>query len=92
MRRGGYFYFTLDLDDENGYYSDFRAVLTDFKGNVRTISFDDPSATQRVLVRGGDEPFFGGEDAPATLEIFCTTAENGENKEISIYKNDQILI
>lgn len=88
----GYFYFSMDLVDENGYYSNFRAVLTDFEGNAREISFDDPNRARRILVRGGTSPFFGGKDRPATLEIFCTTAEHGENKQITLYKNEYIII
>ncbi len=47
----GYFHFQMDLIDENHYFSDFTATLTDAMGTVSACVFtEDPTAEQRIDV------------------------------------------
>ncbi len=47
----GYFHFTMDFDDPNGYFTDFSATLTDGEGNVSSCVFtEDLHAEQSIDV------------------------------------------
>lgn len=70
----GYFYFRMDFLDENNYYSDFEATLTDIDGNVsRCVFGEDIHAFQRIDV-AGKAALVGNR---AVFRIACHTSENG---------------
>lgn len=47
----GYFHFTMDFEDENGYFTDFEASLTDDFGNISHCEFsEDLHGDQRIDV------------------------------------------
>lgn len=75
----GYFYFRMDFIDENGYYSDFRATLTDVDGNVSVCTFgEDLHDWQRIDV-AGEAALLGNS---ADFRISCHTSENGGEEKL----------
>lgn len=80
----GYFHFTMHFMDENGWWSDFEATLTDRYGTVSECVFtEDVHGEQRIEV-GSD---FKGNTA--TLVITCLSTENApEGERITLYKTE----
>lgn len=73
----GTFIFTMDFVDENGYYSDFKATLTDSSGNVSECVFTgDLHGVQSIEVT--DSALAGDS---ATFTITCTSTENNPEGE-----------
>lgn len=79
----GYFHFTMSFQDENGWWSRFRATLTDAYGNVSECVFsDDLQGDQRidVAVRAG---LLG---RTATFTVSCETSDpSAPQKELVLY-------
>lgn len=75
--KDGTFIFTMDFVDENGYYSNFKASLTDVEGNVSECVFtSDLHALQLIEVT---DSALAGESA--TFTITCTSTENNPDGE-----------
>ncbi len=73
----GYFHFTMDFIDENGYFSDFEASLTDDYGNVSECVFaEDLHADQKIGVTVG--AYLYGKRATFRL-AYATSAPGAES-------------
>ncbi len=79
----GYFHFTMSFLDENGWWTHFRATLTDEAGNVSECVFtDDLLGDQRidVALRAG---LLG---RTATFTVTCETSDpDAPQKELVLY-------
>ncbi len=79
----GYFHFTLSFRDDNGWWSHFRATLTDADGRISECAFtDDIQDDQRidVAIRAG---LLG---RTATFTVTCETADpSAPQKELVLY-------
>lgn len=72
----GTFQFIMSYQDENGWWSDFEATLTDSAGTVSTCTFtENLSAMQTIPVTR----VLSGKTA--TFTITCISTENSENGE-----------
>lgn len=83
----GFFHFALDFIDENGFWSDFGATLTDSKGNIARCDFGDPSDRQKIDVAGND--LLG---TSALFEVYCTSYENSERGERIVLYSAEVAI
>ncbi len=80
----GYFHFTMNFVDENYYYYDFVATLTDSNGNVAYCEFNyDLQGDQVIDVVNNN--LTGG---TATFVITCNSYESGEPVEIELYRSE----
>ena len=71
----GMFHFRVDFIDENGYWSDFHATLTDAFGNSSECDFSDaPTEEHTLAVQDA-----GMRGNRAVLRITCTTTAPDEN-------------
>ncbi len=70
----GTFHFTLDFIDENGYWSDFKATLTDDFGNTSSCDFSDAPREEHSLAVE-DAGMHGNH---AVLRVTCTTTAPDE--------------
>lgn len=78
----GYFYFQMDLTDENKYYKNFKASLKDSNNNISEIEFKDPSLKQKIEVY--DHNING--DGNVLFSITCDTYENDLVLQIVLYE------
>lgn len=79
----GCFHFKMDLIDENNYYSDFKATLTDSYGTTSTISFTNYNEEQKIDVV--EHNLRGSEDS-VVFKIECDSNETKEVKRIVLYE------
>lgn len=87
--KDGYFHFTLNFTDGNGYWSDFTAKLTDSFGTVSSCKFnDDIHAEQKidVAVRAG---LLG---KTATFIVACKTTDPSAQTDAVILYEANVLI
>lgn len=78
----GYFHFTMDFDDPNGYFSDFSATLEDATGNVSVCVFKaDLHAEQRIDVTLRAKLL----GKTATFTLTYRTADPSAPEEIVVY-------
>ena len=81
----GLFHFSLDIIDQNGYWSNYRATLTDSYGNQAQTSFTYTNAEADYTLSVEDAGLRG---TNATLVVYCTTSEpdasGNTNREIEI--------
>lgn len=85
----GTFHFRLDIVDENGYWSGYRATLTDGYGNVSECEFAETPNDEHTLAVN-DAGMRGNR---ATLRITCITTapdEDGsrEEREFVLYESE----
>lgn len=82
----GTFHFTMNFIDENGWWTDFKATLTDFSGNVSECVFtEDLHGLQTIEVT--DSPLLG---TSATFRITCTSYENNPDGEtITLWESEE---
>lgn len=71
----GTFHFRVDFVDENGYWTDFHATLTDMFGNSSECDFSDAPTEEHTLAVN-DAGMRGNR---AVLRITCTTTAPDEN-------------
>lgn len=80
----GYFHFTLDFIDENGYWSDFKATLEDAYGTVSTCNFtEDLHGEQSIDVVL--EARLSGNTARFTLSFKMDSPEHCPNTDLFDY-------
>lgn len=73
----GLFHFVMEFTDENGWWSQFEATLTDVDGNTAQCVFtDDVHGEQTIDVVGND--LVGN---TATFTVSCMSTQNGESGE-----------
>ncbi len=81
-------HFRLDFIDENGYWSDFRATLTDAFGNLSECDFSDAPTEEHTLAVNDA----GMRGNTAVLRIVCTTTETTEDgsgeREYLLYESE----
>lgn len=78
----GYFHFTMDFRDENNWWSDFRATLTDAEGHVSECVFTgDLHGDQRidVAIRAGLT------GSTVTFTVTCRTSDPSAPGELILY-------
>jgi len=82
----GTFHFTIDFVDENGWWSDFEATLTDTEGNVSECVFtNDLKGLQTIEVSDSDL-----KGMVATFRITCLSRENSEDGErIVLFESEE---
>lgn len=81
----GYFYFTMNYIDENGYWFEYAATLTDTSGNVATCEFGPPQHEQRIRTVDEYDSNRTLVGSTAIFTITCMSTENNEFKEIILY-------
>lgn len=85
----GYFYFRMDFIDENGYFTDFEATLTDINGTVSACVFsEDLHAWQRIDVANNIDLI----GRKMQLKITCRTSEPGAETEIRVLFDSPVSI
>lgn len=84
----GLFHFTMDFVDENAWWSQFEATLTDVRGNVGVCSFlEDVHAPQSIDVVGS-----GLVGNTATFTISCVSTQNDPAGERIVLYQVQVKI
>ncbi len=81
----GRFHFTMEFVDELGYYSDFKATLTDAQGNVGICTFTDDLKGEQSIDITVENYLVGN---TATFVIACTSTEGGVSREIELYRSE----
>lgn len=79
----GYFYFSMDLIDENNFFSNYKATLTDSYGNTSSVEFSNPNVEQKIEVY---EHGIKGEEDSVDFVITCDSVESGSTKNITLYE------
>lgn len=81
----GTFHFTMDFIDENNWWTDFSATLTDVNGKVASCEFtSDLLAMQTIPVMLETDDDLDG--TTATFQITCTSYEfNPEGETVVLY-------
>lgn len=84
----GYFHFTMDFVDENGWWSQFEATLKDADGNIAKCAFtDDLHAEQKIDVVGNN--LIGN---TAEFTIACISTQNDEEGERIVLYSETVKI
>lgn len=79
----GYFHFTLDFSDENGYWSEFAASLTDGYGNVSYCEFTGDAYEEQVIDVALSAGLLGNS---AEFTVTCRTSDpEAESEELVLY-------
>ncbi len=74
----GYFHFTMDFTDENGYFTDFEASVTDSFGTVsRCVFTEDLHAEQFIDICNEVSLYKQG-----VFRLTCRSTEHGESETV----------
>lgn len=84
----GYFHFTLDFIDENGYWTDFEAWLEDAYGNRSYCEF-----TQNLLEEQSIDVIWAGlRGNSAAFTVACTSSDPDAEEETLVLYSATVLI